>query len=483
MGGQRRRMERIWKTVLLLSCLIAALAAASSPAAAKGVAAGRLDPSFGKGGKAIVAFPAENAGDVGIKYALPFQFTAGHLVMAPTPGGKIVVAGSTRLARLLPNGRLDRSFGRGGLVTIARPPGMSFVLAGLAVDSQGRILVGGSARPLPASSTPDPLLSSAMVMRFGSNGAVDGSFGSGGTVISDFGIKPPEIGATRYKGAAVGLRSITVDSLGRPLVTGGSVTKVINCSGTETAISTGFVGRLTESGALDTSFGEGGLRQVSDFSTFEQGSLFPGGGLFAVALAKPKCAGEGGGPPVVLTGFGSEGALDPGFGFAGFRAIGYPKAPVATVASSGKIVLLGARERGRQLVMRLLPNGAADPSFGRIGRIQLVGPEHAALAALALDARGRVILVGRISKRVSKKAKNPLLRSTFLLVRMNPGGRVDRSFGRKGSVATGFGGPSNSFATQIMLDAKGRIVVGGGIATPQLGTGGGFAIARYLGER
>jgi uncharacterized delta-60 repeat protein len=470
MSGQKREMERIWKTVLLLSCLVATCAAASSPAAAKGVAAGRLDPSFGKGGKAMVAFPAENAGNVGITYG-PFPaFTPGHLEMAQTPGGKIVVAGSTRLARFLPNGKLDPSFGRGGLVSIARPPGMSFVLASVAVDSQGRILLGGSARPLPTSSTLDPLLSSAMVMRFGSNGAVDGSFGSGGTVISDFGIKPPEIGTTRYKGAAVGLRSITVDSLGRPLVTGGSVTKVINCSGTETAISTGFVGRLTEAGALDTSFGEV--------------SLFPDGDLFTVGLAKPRCSGEGGGSPVVLTGFASEGYLDPGFGFAGFRAIGYPQAPVATVARSGKIVLLGAKDRdGKQQVMRLLPNGAADPSFGRIGRIQLVGPGHAALAALALDSRDRIVLAGRVSRRVSKKAKNPLLRSTFLVIRLSPGGRVDRSFGRKGVVGTGFGGPSDSFATQVILDAKGRIVVGGGIKTPRLGTGGGFAIARYLGGR
>lgn len=483
MSGQRRRMERIWKTVLLLSCLVAAWAIASSPASAKGVAAGRLDPSFGKGGKAMVAFPAENAGDVGIKYTLPFQFTAGHLVMAQTPGGKIVVAGSTRLARFLPNGKLDRSFGSGGLVTIARPAGMSFVLAGVAVDSQGRVLVGGSARPLPVSSAPDPLISSAMVMRFGSNGAVDGSFGGGGALISDFGIKPPEIGASRYKAAAVGLRSIAVDSQDRPLVTGGSVTKVINCSGAETAISTGFVARLTDFGALDVGFGEGGLRQISDLSSFEQGSPTPGGGLFAVGLGKPRCAGEGSGPPVVLTGFGPAGNLDPGFGFAGFRAVGYPSAPVATVAPSGKIVLLGAKEKDRQLVIRLLPNGAADPGFGRTGRVQLVVPKHAAMAAVAVDPRGRMLFAGRISRRVSKKKKNPLLRSTFLVARVNPEGGIDRSFGRKGSVMTGFGGPSNSFATQVMLDAKGRILIGGGITTPRLGTGGGFAIARYLGGR
>jgi uncharacterized delta-60 repeat protein len=475
-------MRRIWKTALLLACVVAAWAVASASATAKGVPAGRLDPSFGKAGKAMVAFPAENAGNVGVKYTLPFQFTAGHLVMAPAPGGKFVVAGSTRIARFLSNGKLDPSFGSGGLVTIQRPPGMSFVLAGVAVDSQGRVLIGGSARPLPASTTPDPLISSAMVMRFAANGAVDASFGSGGTLISNFGIKAPEIGSGRYKGAAVGLRSIVVDSQDRPLVTGGSVSKVVNC-GSETAISTGFVARLTESGAPDASFGEAGLRQISDLASFEQGSLFPDGGLFTVGLGKPSCADEGGGPPVVLTGFSPEGNLDPGFGFAGFRAVGYKSAPVAAVAPSGKIVLLGAKEKDKQLITRLLPNGASDPGFGRTGRVQLIVPKHAALAAVGVDGRGRLLLAGRVSRRVSKKKKNPLLRSTFLLVRMNPEGSVDRSFGHKGSVRTGFGGPSSSFATQVMFDAKGRIVVGGGISTPLLNSGGGFAIARYLDAR
>jgi uncharacterized delta-60 repeat protein len=484
MSAENRQIQRIGKTALLLACLVAAWAVASGSALAKGVPAGRLDPSFGKGGKAMVAFPAENAGSVGVKYELPFQFTAGHLVMAPAPGGKFVVAGSTRIARFLANGKLDPSFGSGGLVTIQRPAGMTFVLAGVAVDSQGRVLIGGSARPLPASSAPDPLIGSAMVMRFAANGAVDGSFGSGGTLTSDFGIKAPEIGSTRYKGAAVGLRSITVDSQDRPLVTGGSVTKVISCYSTETAISTGFVARLTESGALDAGFGEGGLRQISDLSSFEQGALVPGGGLFAVGLGKPKCSGESSGPPVVLTGFGPEGSLNPGFGFAGFRAIGYPSAPVAAVAPSGKIVLLGAKDKsGKQLLIRLLPNGAADPGFGRTGRIQLIPPTHGAVAAVAVDGRGRLLLAGRVSKRVSKKKKNPLLRSSFLVVRMDPEGSIDRSFGHKGSVRTGFGGPSSSFATQVMFDAKGRIVVGGGVSTPLLNTGGGFAIARYLAQR
>ncbi len=460
MNGERRHQGSIWRTALLLACLATACAAVpASPAAAKGGAvakrgaAGRLDPSFGKGGKTTVGFPAEVAGNVGVKYTLPFQFTPGHLQMAAAPGGKLVVAGGTKLVELLPNGKPNPGFGSGGAVAIERPPGMSFVLAGVAVDSLGRVLVAGSARPQPSDSTPDPLISSAMVMRFAADGSVDRGFGREGTLVSDFGIEPPAIGAGHYKAAAVGLRSIAVDSLNRPVLTGGSVTKMASCYSAETAISTGFVARLTEAGALDPSFGSGGLRQIADISSFQQGTLFPSGSIFTVGSGKSGCAGEGGGPAVVLTGFNSEGNLDPGFGFSGFRSVGFPEAPVATVAPSGKIVLLGAKQGTRrkrtQLVMRLLPNGTSDPSFGRTGRITIVLPKHGALAAVAVDGRGRLLFAGRITKRVSKSKKNPLTRSSFLLTRMSPKGSFDRAFGRHGSVETGFGGPSSSFATQV----------------------------------
>jgi uncharacterized delta-60 repeat protein len=481
-SGQGGRVLGLRRWALLAACVVAAWATAASSASAKGIAAGGLDPSFGNGGKATVAFPAENSGGVGVKYTLPFQFTAGHLEMAPAPGGKIVVAGSTKIVRFLPSGKLDRGFGSGGSVAVARPPGLSFVLAAVAVDSQGRVLLAGSARPLPSSSTPDPLSSSVMVMRFAADGSVDRSFGHEGTLITDFGIKPPLIGTSRYIAAAVGVRSLVVDSQDRPILTGGSVSEIVHCyPNPEDSVSTAYVARLTDTGAPDPSFGEAGLRQIADLSSLSGASLLHSGTLFTVG-SKRSCGNQvpKGSPAVVLTSFGSEGNLNPNFGFAGFRSIGYSSAPVATVAPSGKIVLLGAKTGKSQLVTRLLPSGAPDPSFGRIGRVQLVVPKGASFAAVAVDRRGRLLFAGRSSRRISKSAKNPLRRSTFWLGRMSPEGSIDRSFGRRGSVRTGFGGPSDSFATQATLDARGRIVVGGGISTPRLGTGGGYAIARYL---
>jgi hypothetical protein len=88
--------------------------------------------------------------------------------------------------------------------------------------------------------------------------------------------------------------------------------------------------------------------------------------------------------------------------------------------------------------------------------------------------------VGSTGKRVSPSPHNQILRRTFVLGRLNPKGTYDRSFGNRGKVTTGFGGPSSAIASQVTLDAKGRILVGGSVITPELQSGGGFAIARYL---
>jgi uncharacterized delta-60 repeat protein len=475
-----RRIDNSWLTATVVGLL--ALLLVAPPAALAKAHPGQLDTKFGGQGRVLVPFPAENPGTAGVKYEVPFQFTPGHVQMALAPGGKIVIAGSTQLVRLLANGKLDRSFGTNGIVKIERPAGQSFVLADLAVDSKGRVLLAGSARPQPSASTPDPLISSAMVRRYAADGSVDPSFGNQGTVITDFGIKPPKIGPGFYKAPSVGLRSMVVDSQGRPVLTGGSVTEIVNCGFKMEAVNTGFVARLTASGAPDPGFGEGGLRQITDVSSFAQGHLLPGGNLFAIGSPKVAC-GATSGPPVLLTGFDGSGNLASGFGFAGFRSVGFRTAPVANLAPSGKILLLGPAQKSKhathQLVMRLLPDGAIDPGFSRTGRVKLMTPRRSSFDAIAADQRERVLLAGRISRRLHRG--NGPRRSTFMLARFGPTGKFDRSFGDHGSVTTGFGGPSDSYATQVMAGKRGRILVGGLISTPLLPTGGGYAIARYLG--
>jgi uncharacterized delta-60 repeat protein len=501
-------MSRMRQLLLVVTALCVALAAMaggaaakpaakpSKPAKTKKVAGGTLDSAFGQGGKVTMAFPAENAGSAGPKYTLPFEFTPGHLEMAQAPGGKTVVAGATKIVRYLANGKLDPSFGQGGTVTVPRPSGTVFVLAGVAVDSHGRVVLAGLTRPLPTNSTPDPVLSSAAVIRYNANGTPDTSFANGGTLITNFGLNAPKATGETYPGTSVGLRDVVIDSQDRPVVTGAYLTEI----GTErgSAKSTGFVARLTENGAVDPSFGDQGLRSISTLTSL--GQIVPtSAGYLTLSQASTS-------PYNALTGLDENGNLDSTFGSFGFRALPFGQAPALTVAPSGKILLLGrpeSRHRYKhvkvknkktgktesrsvrvnfqvQTVQRLLASGAADPGFGRVGRVEYTDPSAGSLSGLTADRQERIYLVGRIGKRVSKSPNNPLHRTQFLVERTLGNGNYDQSFGAKGIVTTGFGGPTNAFATQVAIDAKGRILVGGGITSPELESGGGFALARYL---
>jgi uncharacterized delta-60 repeat protein len=502
-------MIRAWKaavSVVVVICVsVAAMvgtataARPASPAAAPAGAAGERDASFGKGGKITIGFPSESAGSSGAEFELPFEFTPGHQKMAVAPGGKVVVAGASKIVRYTEDGKLDPSFGQGGVVRVPRPEGGIFVLSGVAVDSLGRVVVVGLTRPLPTNSTPDPVISSATVMRFDADGKPDHTFGNKGMLITEFGLGAPKTSEGTYGGASVGLRSVVIDPQNRIVISGGYVTE-LGCS--RSVNSKGFVARLTESGALDPSFGAGGIRALGTIASLGQLAPFSGGYLTA-GTGGPFCSAAEG-PAQLLTAFTDAGNLNSGFASFSFRTL-KTVAPIAmTVTPSDKILLLGEQQHKRiyhkvlkvekgkkvvrsvgktityQVVERLLPSGAFDPGFSRIGSAKYLDPQAGSFTDLTADAGERTYLVGSTGKRVSPSPHNQILRRTFVLGRLNPKGTYDRGFGNRGKVTTGFGGPSSAVASQVTLDAKGRILVGGSVITPELQSGGGFAIARYL---
>jgi uncharacterized delta-60 repeat protein len=507
-------MNRISRVFLVVMVCCLGLAAVAAGATAKPAAkppksngkktaseAGQLDPTFGKGGKVTVGFPAGNSGGTtGTKYTLPFEFTPGHLEMAAAPGSKTVVAGATKVVRYLANGQLDPSFGGNGTVTVPSVPGRIFILAGVAVDSQGRVVLAGLSRPVPTNSTPDPVLSSATLIRFNVDGAPDPSFGSNGVLVTDFGLGAPKAAGGPYTGASVGLRDVTIDSANRIIVSGGYVTELADCS--YSVNSKGFVARLTEAGGLDPTFGEGGIRALESIASL--GIIEPRpGGYLTLGRGGPTCK-KTEGPEHAVTSLDENGNLASGFGSFGFRSISIGQIQTMTVTPSGKILLLSTPENRRayhskkkkvkgkletvkipytvhyQVAERLLPSGAVDPGFSRGGELQWIDPVGGSYTALTANDEEAIYVVGKTSARVSKSPKNTLRRQQFVLSKADAKGNFDKSFGTKGQIVTGFGGPTNAFATQVMLDSKERILVGGGIVSPQLGSGGGFALARYL---
>jgi uncharacterized delta-60 repeat protein len=208
---------------------------------------GRLDASFGSGGKVVTDFtPLDQANAV-------------HLLS----DGKILVAGTSAcitppcaarsfvLLRYHTNGSLDTTFGNGGQVTT------NFFVASTAtamdVTPDGKIVLAGfTDRGCLACSR-------FMLARYNPDGSPDISFGDGGVVTTVFG---DLITGINRAFAAV----IREGSLSQKIVVGGSFQDRAVCgnAGGDVFPCDFALARYNEDGSLDTSFGSGG-KVTTDF--------------------------------------------------------------------------------------------------------------------------------------------------------------------------------------------------------------------------
>jgi uncharacterized delta-60 repeat protein len=143
---------------VLLVLLVPATSAAAKPRA------GAPDRSFGGAGHVVLDLPGERM----VPSAMAIQ-----------ADGKIVVVGSlgdrrALAVRFLANGKLDRSFGSGGIARRALT--LPVTVAGVAIQPDGRILLAGQAAQGDG-------LDSAAVIRLRADGSVDGTFGSKGMAV------------------------------------------------------------------------------------------------------------------------------------------------------------------------------------------------------------------------------------------------------------------------------------------------------------
>ncbi len=186
---------------------------------------GNLDPAFGEGGLVVTGFP----GGESFANALAIQ-----------PDGRIVVAGVAdpgrfALARYLPDGSLDQSFGSEGKV-FADLPGETEGAADLALQVDGRIVAIGSGDP-PGEET-----SAFAIARYTTDGRLDPTFSVNG---SEFTVFPDD-------GDDGGV-SVGIDSRGNIVAAG-----LVDYDVLERTGDWGLA-RYTPEGRLDAGFGEGGL--------------------------------------------------------------------------------------------------------------------------------------------------------------------------------------------------------------------------------
>jgi uncharacterized delta-60 repeat protein len=153
--------------------------------------------------------------------------------------------------------------------------------------------------------------------------------------------------------------------------------------------------RYTTAGALDPTFSGNGKALLAH--GFASGLVVHAGKIVAAGGGNDRFAvvrlnGNGGLDPT----FGRSGVVRTGFG--GIRADGQAVA----IQASGRIVVAGSTTsgRGRLALARYTTAGALDQSFGRGGRVLTAFPHARSTfaAAMALQAGGRIVVVGRASR-------------------------------------------------------------------------------------
>jgi uncharacterized delta-60 repeat protein len=138
---------------------------------------GRLDPTFSGDGVSNAKVWGQWPGDIALQ-----------------PDGKIVTAGDrdifrASIARFGPRGRLDRTFGKDGIVVVKLAPGAEQGFSGLVIQTDGRLVGVGSVGPHELG---DEVVPRIVAVRRMPDGSLDPSWGGDGRVVTRF---PGGVGA------------------------------------------------------------------------------------------------------------------------------------------------------------------------------------------------------------------------------------------------------------------------------------------------
>lgn len=369
---------------------------------------GTLDSSFGNGG--VVVTP------IGVEGKHPSQaiaairqgdhFLVGGVVSHYEVSGDMAVAKYDSVS-----GALDSSFGKGGIQVVDVGEKAWVEAVGIAVASNGGV-VAASNLEFETSSTPRCI---SGINSFLSDGTPDPEFGQEGRVVIDI--------AEETRVQALGIHAAS----GNIAIAG-----VLNGKRTMPPIGEGFtqprlfVASLLADGRKNGVFGDGGV-VISDVTvTQDSNSLVavqPDGKIL-VSCQVPSVNG----PQHLILRYATNGQLDSSFGGTG-------KALISLIGndeqifdmhlqSNGAILLaLGQPNAGGKLeMMRLLPNGSMDASFGLLGKVS-TQLDWAALA-LGVTARsdGKIMLTGAAIVELES------LGVDVLLARYTVNGELDSAF-------------------------------------------------------
>jgi|SRR5581483_4117202 len=375
-------------------------------------------------------------------------------------------------------GDRDPTFGVNGGLTTGFDDGDAQARA-IAVQPDGKIVAVGHAGLRFA------------LTRYLPNGTLEPGFGNGGRVVTDF--RAPGAGASSpgessecspasCSGNSAQAFAVALQPDGKVVAAGGVVTDGFG----------GFaVARYLPNGELDPGFGDGGKAVTSTGSVDAR--------AFALAIQPDGKLVVGGYTlrasfDFALVRYLPDGRLDPSFGDGGIVVTdffdGMDQIRAVAIQPNGKVVAAGFAIRGGKFqfaMVRVLPNGGLDPSFGDGGKVTTVFPDGDAQGfALALEPDGSLVVAGGavVAARPTPVPRLPLVgernddpRGAFALAHYLPDGTLDPSFGHEGKLSTRFGEGAAAGASSVLVQPDGKLVAAG---FRHDGKRFQFALARYL---
>lgn len=313
---------------------------------------GTVDGTFGKGGQ-VVTTPEPRYDEEGLVESLG---QAG----AVEPEGSVVIVGDQKI-RLTPSGELDGNY----------PSKCAINALAMVRLPTGDLLLAGSQEGKPA------------LERLLPNGAVDETFGDKGTTVL-----PSRPAATSYNEGNKPMTAI-------PLANG----NILLAEGVaENAQGFAWLAELTPNGALEPSFGEGGTEYLptDGYPPYVQLAQEPNG---LIIVATEQHTGEKSRP--ILWALEANGKMDPHFGESGVAVVPSGEQPTAiTTDSHGNIYAAAITGQSppepTAYLSELSPSGRINSAFGTSGVIEL--PQPSEIGVLTVDAQGRLLLAARAEK-------------------------------------------------------------------------------------
>ena len=175
-----------------------------------------------------------------------------------------------------------------------------------------------------------------------------------------------------------------------------------------------------------------------------------------------------------LARYNTDGSLDSSFGSGGkvtttLAPTRYNGANALVLQPDGKLVAAGYVQSTNYALVRYNSDGSLDTTFGSGGKVAttISGTyANSGAFALVLQSDGKLIATGALQGKSSRD---------FGVLRFDPDGSLDSTFGSGGMVSTDFSG-ADDVANAAAREQDGKLVVAG-FST---GQSGGFAVARYL---